>query len=341
MIKFLKQIFYFSFPIVTLLSVLYFVMDPFYVLYDHGDDYFVSNGTPDAYTLNRDFVATEMFLRKHELYNYNSFVFGNSRSTAFLSRDWKPHLRSDASIFHFNGGGEKLIGMHMKFALIEKYDVNLENVIIVIDHNLLTPDKIPRGPRGRFHYMQTENFLKFQLEYFLDYITTDFFLQYFAFKIFNYKGSLSEKIFENDQLFRQMKYDNRQNDWIFIGDSISISKNEDSFYNARKNIFPKRKDYEAFAERKIDDSQLLLLNDIKLILEKHNSDYRVVISPLYDQLKIDSIDLIELNKIFGDERVYNFSGKNEITENIRNYYEFSHYRPKVGSLILDSLYTSK
>jgi hypothetical protein len=44
---------------------------------------------------------------------------------------------------------------------------------------------------------------------------------------------------------------------------------------------------------------------------------------------------------FGSSNVYNFSGKNEFTTDLSNYYESSHYRPLLADKILKEIYQTK
>ena len=48
----------------------------------------------------------------------------------------------------------------------------------------------------------------------------------------------------------------------------------------------------------------------------------------------------QLKELFGAENVYDFSGINKYTNNIRNYYEGAHYRPCLGRQLLDSIYAT-
>ena len=81
-----------------------------------------------------------------------------------------------------------------------------------------------------------------------------------------------------------------------------------------------------------------MLQEIKSIFDKHNTNYRLVISPLYNQIKFNLTDLNVLNSIFGRNFVCDFSGIKELTKPKTNYYEFSHYRPKVGEQIMQRIY---
>jgi hypothetical protein len=68
------------------------------------------------------------------------------------------------------------------------------------------------------------------------------------------------------------------------------------------------------------------------------TEYFIVISPLYNQIKMNALDVVKLQQIFSEQRVYDFSGVNRFTEDYTHYYERSHYRPFVAAMVLDSIY---
>ncbi len=80
-----------------------------------------------------------------------------------------------------------------------------------------------------------------------------------------------------------------------------------------------------------------MLKEIKRILKKNNTNYKVVLTPLYEQIKYNPTDLIFLKNLFGSN-LYDFSGKNSYTENQTNYYESSHFKPVIGDSILAIIY---
>ena len=63
-----------------------------------------------------------------------------------------------------------------------------------------------------------------------------------------------------------------------------------------------------------------------------------MISPLYNKMKLHNEDLEYLKKVFGETNVFDFSGINKFTNDYRNYYESSHYRPHVAREILKIVY---
>ena len=97
---------------------------------------------------------------------------------------------------------------------------------------------------------------------------------------------------------------------------------------------------EDYYESIISNSQVVLLNEIKTILAKHNSSFVIIIPPSYDKLKFSNNDITKLEKIFGKKFIYDFSGENFITSNKNLYYEETHFIPKVWDIILDSIANS-
>ena len=80
-----------------------------------------------------------------------------------------------------------------------------------------------------------------------------------------------------------------------------------------------------------------MLKEIKKIFEKHNTKYKVIISPLYNQTKLSIQDLATLKSIFQND-LYDYSGVNSFTQNIHNYYEKDHFRTLVGDSIFSIIY---
>jgi len=82
------------------------------------------------------------------------------------------------------------------------------------------------------------------------------------------------------------------------------------------------------------------LKKIKEIFTRHNTRYKIIISPIYDQIPLEQEQLNLLYEVFGKENVYDFSGKNRFTEPISNYYETVHFKPYVAHEILNIVYQS-
>ena len=82
-----------------------------------------------------------------------------------------------------------------------------------------------------------------------------------------------------------------------------------------------------------------MLTEIYSILTKHNTNYKIVLGPIYNSEKLNPDDMTVLRNIFGESKIYDFSGANKYSTDIRNYYEPSHYTIATGKKILNEIYT--
>lgn len=65
---------------------------------------------------------------------------------------------------------------------------------------------------------------------------------------------------------------------------------------------------------------------------------KIIISPDYLQVNINPADVKTLKRFFGKRNVFDFTGINEYTEDIHNYYEPGHYRPALGKRLMEKIY---
>jgi hypothetical protein len=86
------------------------------------------------------------------------------------------------------------------------------------------------------------------------------------------------------------------------------------------------------------EKQINLLQEIKWICRKHDTDVKIIISPDYLQVNINPADVKTLKRFFGKRNVFDFTGINEYTEDIHNYYEPGHYRPALGKRLMEKIY---
>ena len=314
----------------------FFVFDPFKIIYNHGELMFVEDGTPDGFTLNRDVVATEMFLNKKDSLQYDSFIFGSSRASVFSSLEWAKYIDNKAVPFHFIGSGESLFGIWKKIRFLEKLDYPIKHALFVIDFELLQKTKNGTGVIALRHPATAGQYVNFYLTHLKEYISTDFFIQYLDYKFFKKKRRYMDKLFDNDT--RGLIFDNYKNDWIHAGKARAIEKDSIKYYQSRPKVFYERPDSALVAPKVIGSRQQQMLNDISRILKQRNVKFRIIINPLYNQKAIDSADLKTLTNLFGAENVFNFSGKNDLTSHKGNYYENSHFKPFIARKILAQLY---
>ncbi len=291
--------------------------------------------THNSYNIafNRDFQATELFLKNHKTQNYNSFIFGNSRASFYKVKDWKKHIHGNC--FHFNSNLESLFGIERKIAFLDKKEVHIKNALIVLDASLLKKIDNSKGHLFIKHpAISGESVLDFYTEMFYGYFPEPIYAYMHLFltgKRKNYMSAygITDNIWKIDLVTNELNY--------FKYDSI-LSKNSDSYYKSRKKLFKTRTSIQQYSPATIGAKQKELLTHIKRTLNSHQTNCKIVISPLYNQLKINNKDVNYLNELFGAENVFDFSGINELTSDYKNYYETSHYRPHIAKEILLLVY---
>lgn len=123
-----------------------------------------------------------------------------------------------------------------------------------------------------------------------------------------------------------------------------IKEEGDKYWENRKGEFTKEKmkNYRDGKYREapqvLREKQISLLQEIKWICRKHNTDVKIIISPDYLQVNINPADVKTLKRFFGKRNVFDFTGINEYTKDIHNYYEPGHYRPALGKRLMEKIY---
>lgn len=325
--KFSKTFLIFASPFIFLV-LSYFIFDPFHVLYGYE-----SYGSNFLKTYNRNRVSTEVFRRHAESANYNSFIFGSSRSSAFLTQSFKKHLPANAIPFHFDAFNDNISGFAGKLKYIKQHGNKIENVLMIVDENTFS-EKFEiseslvhlKDPRW-----SGDNPLDYHMKFFKSFFKKQYFVSYFDLKIFKtYRPYMSD--FFNYEYY----YTDIDNDFLFTGYVRLIQADSVKYYQGKE--FINRELNPPVRERFVQNHHLKYLRDIQEIFKKENTQYKVVICPTFDRKKYNPLDLQILKVYFGAKNVYDYSGKNEITNDIRNYYEGSHFKPIVGNQIMNEIY---
>lgn len=330
--KLFAKLFLACIPLFIVIGI-YLYSDPFKVI-RHYDNFY--DDAPQMFYLNRDYISTESWLNNYDKYHYDSYIFGNSRSGRYLVSEWQKHINGVAC-FHFDAYLEGLYGLEKKLEFLRKKGAPVKNALFVIDHDVLSEVINPADPLYRKHPLVSgESWLDFQLLNFKNFLHADFITS-------NIKLLLAHKpaelVIDNNPVAVYQQASNEER-WWFNNEAL-IAKNKDSFYAQRMNVFYKRSATQQYDTPIIKNAQKEMLINIKRMLDAGSSSYRIVISPLFDQKKLDTTDLALLISIFGKDKVFDFSGINEMTSSIYNYYEQSHYRPHIATQIMDSIYSRR
>lgn len=312
----------------------YIYYDPFRVLrtyHDYSYPHVIGN---------REYISTEMFLKNNSKYHYNSFILGSSRTMAYKPDSWKQYLPPGAQPFCFDASGETIYGIYIKLRFLDHRQVPLRNLLLIFDRDDTFNSTFPAKDRSAEHLyinhplLSGGNAFTYHLTFFKAYLTSKFLLNFYDYTWFGRYRSGMKGFLVNSKV----RYDTITNEQAILDQEYEISHTPSEYYQKRKSIFYGRPEMEIRDSiQRIRSVELGYLKSIKKILEKNNSNYKIVLSPLYEQLRFNANDLTILNELFPGH-VYDFSGKNAFTDEKTNYYEQSHYRPQVGDSILNFIY---
>ena len=319
-------------PLLLLLG-LYVWTDPFKCI--HPFD------VHDVDNTNREYLSTELFLRNEKSQQYNSFIFSSSRGCGMNAYRWKTYLPADAHPFIFQAWSETLTGIEMKMSYLDEHQVPLGHVLVMLD--------IP----GAFKQEQLSH-EAMTLKHFI--FTGKSRVSYNAIQYFNFiqKPSLwvssvrkrvkgSKTACHSDTITNDWNKRNKQS-FAEIPEQDSL---KDCSEISRQTFFSKiehrRNEGVVVSEPLISRSFEDQLCHIKAILARNKSDYYVILTPAYCYTNeaVHPNDLEKLKTIFGEERVYDFTGKNEMTDDYNNFTDPNHFGQRVGWMILETIYGDK
>ncbi len=322
-----KKILLILLPLFIMLAV-YLAFDPFEVIYTYKHHY-----NDPRVNYNWDYNQTETLIQNYTDRKYDSFIFGNSRSIAFFTSDWCRFIDSPR-ILHYAAMNESLYGIHRKFLFLSRRHMPIRNALIILDAQLMS---MPFNSSGllfiKHPKISGENPLDFHLTFFRSFIEMPFFIGYLDYKL---TGKVRQPF--TKMLGECLQYDPVSGDKFNAKLEKSIAENREKYYKNLSSVFYPRDLSKHYTAPVIQKIQLAYLKDIGKILAENRTDYRIVISPNYDQQYLSREDLACLREIFGTSRVYDYSGINRFTQDKHNYYENSHYRPVVARQILAEIY---
>jgi hypothetical protein len=332
--SFLLRILVFALPIVAL-GMLYLVEDPFKVIHEY------SNYRPSvqslAVPLNQGMVSTSVFEQNQGSADYNAFIFGSSRSMFYQEVDWKKHLPSNARVFHFDASSETIVGILHKLDYVVKSGCEVRHALVIIDGNtfeskqLFNEHLFMEDPR----LIGYKNLISFQSAHWMAFLDRGFLKAYADYRItgeakpyMSAQGVLDHRPFVYDSISNEVRYEYYE----------ALIASGDYYTEDRMKPFYVRDAKLRFASPVITAEREVLLAAMARQFSSMRTEYFIVISPLYNQIKMNALDVVKLKQIFSEQRVYDFSGVNRFTADYSHYYERSHYRPFVAAMVLDSIY---
>jgi len=323
---------FFGIPLLLLLC-LYLWTDPFRTLH-----LFDIN---DVNTVNREYVSTELYLRNKDKYHYDSFVFGSSQASGLNTYTWKMYLPDSASTFLFQAWSENIAGVRQKMTWLDKNGVKIKNALILIDMpGFFDKEQILYNALSMKHYaISGESEWRYHTHEFYNFIQKPSgWIDYTKQKIYGIKVPLSADSITNDW-FKE----NAQN-YTNIPKQDSLSQCTEQ---TRRNFFLQNSQVTygdvQMAPTVIDTSHMECLQTIRDIMERQETEYYIIITPIYRYTHpyINPQDLETLQAIFGTDRVYDFTTRVEYTSDYNDFFDPIHFGTRLGWYMLREIYTGE
>lgn len=322
--RFIRKIFVLSLPFIFLVGVFIYT-DPFKVI----NNYKEFNSEP--LSLNQSYVCWQNYLNNRDSMKYDSFLFGNSCSMAYRMADWKEHI-GDSHPISLMGSGESLYSIHAKIKKLSSMDRPVKNLLILMDNSILKYVTKPIKHTFILHYDITgDSKISFQSTFLQAFLNPNILLPYLDYSLFGERKAYMNGIIGDGKVLRDPLTNDLRNPR-----EKEIKKDSLIYYKRHSGEFQKI--------MAIDDDvvigikQLEMLKEIKLYIDKTGAAFKIIINPSYQQYKMPLKDLHIIESVFGKTNVFDYSGTQDFSNNKGFFYESTHYRPKLGKLILRDIY---
>lgn len=317
-------------PLAGLLA-LYFVTDPYKTLKPFSLEYFDS--------ANRDYLSSELFLLNQPEQHYNAFVFASSRGSGINTYHWKKYLPEDAHPFLFQAWSETITGIEEKITYLYEHQLPLDYALVLLDiTDSFTKNQKPKIAIAiRDPNISGQARWKHQLTLFYDFMQ----------KPSQWTKALKSRIPPSKP---KVNFDLISNDWDGNNKYADLTQPpaKDSLNNMSqrtraaffKEIQDKSdNDLKAYKPL-IDDKKAEQFKHIRSMFDRKRTDYRIIITPgyCYTSYSISPQDLAFLQSVFGPDKVFDYSGKNELNSDYNNFSDPNHFGLYVGWHIIEDIY---
>jgi hypothetical protein len=309
--------------------------DPFFVIWRHPTGNYYDAAAPVE--LNHDWASVNLLTENEPTQHFDSFIIGSSQSNAFHCDALKKHL-PDAHPFHYLAASENLYGIAAKLEYLDTHGFPLRNVLLEIWRSTIKND----GPRHdlthRLPYpLNGESWFGWQATNLSDFFTGFYFAKYIGYRV---AGRVPA--YATDVLAIRVgdhRVDPVTNDYFYDRLERELAEDPVAFYANRSAMFPPHDASVPPCDPPyVKDRGRAELARIRAVLQRHRTKIRVVIPPVYDRVCMHVDDVRELSRAFGETNVFDFTGPNELTEDMHNFYDDGHVRPFVAEKILGIVY---
>jgi hypothetical protein len=317
-----------------LVVALYLVKDPFHVVKPYKGKIY-EPGDTISLTINWGHVTIESFKYFNPEGNFDSFIFGSSLSGYYRIHDWQQHLPQDARPFHFNASRETLYGILNKLKYLAANGVTIKNALIIMEDEMLMRQPLDNDVLFVQHPQTTRDvsWWKFHQLYFNAYRRPELVAYMLC------PGPMTQRVLEKGYATTDIttRIEPINEGYYRKADSL-IAVNPDAFFtpeHLKQFTLPQK---ELPCPRKITPPVEAVLNAIATLLNQQGASYHIIIPPHYGYEAIDSSDLYQLEQIFGQNRVHDYSHDPKMGTDLHYYYDDGHLVAQQCAVLMDSAY---
>jgi len=330
--KILQTIFIFLVPSIIVITI--------YIIRDIYCDFGIDQTYSMKYWFNGlgDFSTKKLIHQKNK--THNTFIFGSSRSSHFYGCYLQKKIihSSNCKPYYYGNWGESIGGIERKLNFLDSSGYSLKRVLIVLDGDISFRSDGRVQPYD--HYLLSgKSRIESCINHAKDFFSIHGDSKNDRFKIFLGIAPNPEIIFNKpcDAFTNDLYHTCNQYNFSFDSTILTTIKHRNTIDSLTKiNFLYKRPNIEKSYPKQFSNNEKKIFRSVKQLLTKNNTNYAIVLSPLYDQKKLQSEDLIYLKQLFGS-RLLDLSGKNWITNNKTYYPDKFHFTGVVSKYIMDSI----
>lgn len=298
----------------TLLALFNYAVDPFYI--------FNSKILKHNVQINERFLKIEFLEKNHK--NFNSYMIGSSRigvTSPKVVEQYIPNSKfynmsmSSATMYDYK--------MHIRYLIKQKY--RIDTIYLQLDVDTM-----------HYYGLSDSDYLSKLHPYVEGKSLTFYYFEYLSgFFPFNAKVKIAQNI---NYKPTKTTYSLETGVWTNPPAEKRVEENCKEYVASEEKFHRKNRPSLTYITK---DKTISDLKEIVLLCKTNNIKLYTFITP-HNNIMMDSFvreDYLDyLSDIAHITNFYDFSGYNSVTENNCNYYETSHYRPKIGKLIAGRIF---
>ncbi len=309
--------------IVPLLCVigLYVWVDPFQMVQPFSLSYFLEKSLGET---NREYFSIKLFEQQKQYRNYDSFIFGSSRTSAFNPYHWKSRLDSADNVFVFTSWRENITGIAEKLAYLDASGVEINNCLIVLDCGEAYSFNSSEGAApltNHYYQVSGQSRLRYYWNYFYAFIARPT-------KMIEFTMSRDRKVVDLNNL----SIDTISNTDVGYAQMIEPD------YPTEIRVHDIQPSAETELPALLTDKLKEDLNKIYAVLKKHGSDYRIMVVPNFYKERVNRKDLRYIQDVFGEDSVCDFSGEQTEYTTPIFYNDVEHFNSYVGWQLIERMF---